>query len=58
MGYLHIWKNHDSKRYRRLRINKDQMHYNNVDFLFVISITDFRKMATFQDYTSIFDATE
>lgn len=34
------------------------MHYNNVDFLFVISITDFRKMATFQDYTSIFDATE
>lgn len=34
------------------------MHYNNVDFLFVISITNFRKMATFQDYTSIFDATE
>lgn len=54
----HIWRNHDSKRYNRLRINKHQMRHNNIDILFASSDADFRKMATFQGYTYVFGATQ
>lgn len=53
MRDLYIWGNHRSKRNKRLIINEDQMHYNDVDVLFLILKADFTKLATFDNYICV-----